>query len=67
MELNHDKYPIVIGARYENTLTNEIGILESASLIRDKNDAEIIIDMDNCGCFYKLNYSTFTFYWVLID
>lgn len=67
MKIDHDKYPIIIGAKYKNLLTNQIGVLDSCELFREKNDALIEIDMQDCGMFYRLNYSTFSLYWVLVN
>lgn len=65
--IDHEKYPIIVGAKYQNLTDNEIGVLESAVIYRQKNDAEIIIDMDDCGKFYKINYASFTLYWKILN
>jgi hypothetical protein len=62
--MNLEKYPIIIGAIYINT-DNETGVLESAKLISNKNDVIIVINTNNCGKFFKINYATFTYYWRL--
>lgn len=65
MTYNHDKYPIIVGARYRNVADRVCGILENAELIAEKDDAKIEIKVENSHCYYKLNYSTFCFYWKL--
>lgn len=65
--IDHEKYPIIVGAKYKNLTNNEVGILESAVIYRQKNDAEIVINMDDCGRFYKINYTSFTLYWKIIN
>lgn len=64
MELNHEKYPIIIGSKYINE-EQEIGTLEIAEIFPEKNGAHIEIDMHNAGRWYKLNYDTFCFNWRL--
>lgn len=65
MIYDHEKYPIIAGARYSNEY-GEIGVLEAFELFPNKNEAEIIINMNYKGQFYKLNYSTFAFQWKLV-
>lgn len=66
MNFDHNKYPIIVGATYINN-ENQKGILESCELFPTKNNAKIIIDMQNKGMFYKLNYDTFCMYWKLLN
>lgn len=62
MTFDHKKYPIIIGSFYEND-NNEVGVLEAVELFTDRGEAEIIINMENKGRFYKLDYTTFVSYW----
>ena len=66
MYFDHEKYPIIIGADYIND-EGEIGTLEAAEICPNKNEAEIIINTNYKGRFYKLNYPTFTIYWKLFN
>lgn len=65
MNYDHDKYPIVIGAKYRRNSTNTIGILESAELLRHKNDALIEIKAEDDYCVFRMNYATFAIDWIL--
>lgn len=64
--INHTKYPIIVGAKYINE-ESEIGILEAAELFPRKNDARIEINLNDCGKYYRLNYSTFCLNWTLLE
>lgn len=63
---NHDKYPIVVGGIYIND-DGETGVLESAELYVNGNDALIEMNTNDCGRYYRLNYATFTMFWKLLD
>jgi hypothetical protein len=62
--MDHKKHPIIIGAKYVND-DEEVGVLESCVLYPRIDNAEIVINTDNCGRFYRLNYDTFTYFWKL--
>jgi hypothetical protein len=64
MTFDHKTYPIIIGATYIHEDGDE-GEIVSADIYPSMNKAEIIINTNYKGRFYKLNYATFAFQWKL--
>lgn len=62
MTFDHQKYPILVGRRYIND-EQQVGAMESCCLKGSESDADIVIEMENKGQCYRLNYATFCLYW----
>jgi hypothetical protein len=67
MNIDHDRYPLIIGADYYNETLNVIACLEEVEMFTNEGDAEIVLVTYSHGCQYKINYYTFTMYWKLMN